>query len=46
MLLAKVVLLYHLFDRFEVDTEYKVELLQAVEWQLCKSCFQKYMARQ
>jgi len=47
----KLYLLNHLLDRFEVETEYKVELLQAFQWclevlrWLCESCFQKYMAQ-
>jgi len=27
-------MLYHLVDRFEVQTAYKVELLQALQWRL------------
>jgi len=45
MLPAKVVFAV---DRFEVEAEYKAELLQALKWcleVLRRLCFQKYMAQ-
>ena len=52
MLLAKsCIRSTFLLDRFEVETAHKAELLQALQWlevlwQLCESCFQKYVTQQ